>query len=650
VWCKRSSCIVMLVTSMTLWCPNVGRPPEGGNVVYWSQFVGARNQTSFSVSLPEIVHKEPQYWKERYTSWLGTIVAGPCGSLSIEQVLALNPGFSYWWMTVPTEFSFGSSSVAYSTIRAWALVELIEGAGIGELVVVGASKNLKKVLTSWSKESSTKVKFFADPGKNKSYRYVIRRLRPLASASFPSWLVGVLHICNEYAAYAFLRRREPKRGAKNNSDIIIVDYFSNFDPDAASDGTYESQYWGTLPSLISEMGFTIRWIHVDLRSAAAPTISSARRSIRSLEKNSESGSHDLIQQHLSAGVALRAASQFFSIRKVGRLVEPNLQWKDTVTGLNAAPFFQSRVRSDFFGRNAASNALWLCLFDRALECVESDSAPCIYLYEGQAWELALLNARAKRRSGLNVGVAHVPVRNWDLRYALNMAGKRGVAKPSAPIPDIVGVIDSGSREVLISNGVEDNRIVSVSALRFLTKGSTESKASLGDQRRSIPLRVLVVGEYESELLRNQIEVAKELSLLGRYRYELLLRPHPGRVLSRHSSNSGIPLSRAHTLEEALSDCDVVICGDVSSAAIDASIRKIPVVMFQDGRGLRGSPLLESTTLVQTANTVEADFALSRFAEDGWPTATGDGFHMHLDPTLGMWRNLLRKLSHAENGR
>ena len=69
-----------------------------------------------------------------------------------------------------------------------------------------------------------------------------------------------------------------------------------------------------------------------------------------------------------------------------------------------------------------------------------------------------------RGASPNVGVAHVPIRTWDFRFALGSSAGRAEIGQTLPMPAHVNVVDHNSETVMIVNGLEPSTIVRVEAL------------------------------------------------------------------------------------------------------------------------------------------------------------------------------------------
>ena len=263
--------------------------------------------------------------------------------------------------------------------------------------------------------------------------------------------------------------------------------------------------------------------------------------------------------------------------------------------------------------------------------------------ENQPWELALLQARVTRGAGPNIGVAHMPVRTWDFRYALGSCSVGAENGRMLPIPSQVTVIEPKSETVMIANGLEPLTICKVEALRFLLHSSIVKGASVKRTAAFPGQKVLVFGEYDPLMCAKQLQILRELAPLVGDKCSFIFRPHPAKQILQESLPTGVSLSEIHTAGKALAECDVVLCSNMSSASLDANLRGIPILVFRDGRVFNGSPLIAGPEIMYVNDAAEVAAALEELRVDGRPLFMDQTDLMYLDDGLPRWRTLLDSL-------
>ncbi len=631
----------MEMKKLLLWCSPEQAPPPGYFIVYWAQYISEQERKEGNLSLPEMINDDAGYWKTRYLSWLDTIGKSPCGTTTVVDSLLIRPGLSYWWMTIPSDFSFSPTCIAYATLRLWALAQISEANNVEELQVDGADAALKEILTIWCNRTGRQITFTdgritnKDESQNETVSSrVKKRLPPLVK--------GIGFLVRQYLRYFTRNRHQNLLETTNDPALTVVDYFANFDVEATREATYTSNYWGPLASVITPLGLTVNWIHIEVTSVALPDVHSARAAIRGLNRGNSSSRHVLLQDYLTLRVAFKAAAQYLRIRRFTNQVVNQIPWIDPVSGLDISPLVRSPLHSYFQGIGAADSAIWLSLFEEALPPQPAQGA-CIYLMENQPWELALLHAQTRRGGGPNIGVAHCPVRPWEFRYALGSSGVSAGNGRTLPAPSRVAVIDPRSETVMIANGLRPSAIVKVEALRFLSHNSTTADASGNRTAASTSQRVLVFGEYDPLVCAKQLQILEELVLLAGDKCAFTFRPHPAIPILKESLPTGVSLSEAHTGEEALAACDLALCSNVSSASLTASLMGIPILMLRDGRVFNGSPLSPGSSVVFVNDSAEVIAALEKIEPSGEPRSAHQNYPMHLDSGLTKWRALLDSL-------
>jgi surface carbohydrate biosynthesis protein (TIGR04326 family) len=123
-----------------------------------------------------------------------------------------------------------------------------------------------------------------------------------------------------------------------------------------------------------------------------------------------------------------------------------------------------------------------------------------------------------------------------------------------------------------------------------------------------------------------------------------LKPHPGREVNL-ADYPGLRIDQTdRALTELLGDYDVAVAGNSTSAAVDAFVAGLPVVISLDGESLNMSPLrgcrgvrfvTSSAELVHALQTAQSEDA----RQEG---LVRDFFYM--DKDLPRWKRLLGRAS------
>ena len=606
-------------------------------MVCWNKYISEDDQTNGKISLPQIIRDDTDYWKSRYLLWLKNIGDTTFSGATLVDNLLIRPGLSYWWMTVPTEYSFSTKSIAYSTVRLWALARIVEEHVVEDIQVVGANSELEEVLQIWGLKNGCQITFQQEAdgsspfSREESLRERIKKIVPLS-------LQGIGYLFFEYFKYFSVPRPKPSDEPTRSDHITIVDDLAHCDLSVAQFGRYESHYWGGLAEVLESSNLSVNWLHVDLRTSTLPTIKSSKRVVEKLNPNSRDPHHFLLQNGLSLKVLCRSLMTFFRIRHITRKFSSQICWQDPISNMDVLAQVKPVLNSDFNGTGAARNALWMSLFDEFFKSLPKNNI-CIYLMENQSFELALLNAWSDRLSAPILGFVHGPVREWDLRCALGSKSNVTMRSKNLPTPNLICVNGPLAEKVLLENGIPPELLTSIEALRY--EPVTESTEHSLFARPTDPsgLRILMVGEYEDELLYQQLILLGELSEFLPSSFALTFRPHPGSAVRLEDVPLGAHLSRERMLGRDFDKCDLVIASNVSNAALDAYLRGIPVIMQGDGRVLNGTPVPKNANIQMILTAADILPALRLVEEEHNYNITMDSL-FNINPQLPKWRTLL----------
>jgi len=623
--------------SLLLWCSPEHSPPPGFLTVYWTQYISEQERENGTLSLPEVINKDASYWKPRYMSWIDEVGKRPCGDTTVVDALVIRPGLSYWWMTIPSEFSFSPTSIAYATLRLWALAQIVDANSVQEVRVAGADAALQEALTLWCNKTGRQITIIPEKVTNED-RSQNEGIRSRIKKRLPALVNGIGYLAVQYLSYYALHRDQCSHRVSSEPAITIVDDFAHCDIAAAHNGNYEPHYWGPLTQVLEDSELTINWVHIDLRTSALSTVKAARNVVTDLNRGHKSSHHLLLQDFLSIKVVANAITVYFRIRRITRKIASDIEWLDPVSKVDVAALVARDLASDFRGAGAARNALWICLFDAVLKSLPRQTAG-IYLMENQSFELALVNTWKSRPNGPIIGFVHGPVREWDLRYALGAAPNSPAEAKNLPRPTLMGVNGPLAEKAMLANGARPEHLVAVEALRFESGSAVANNSKSAAVDLSSTLQILMLGEYGTAMSQRQLTVLLELTRILPDDTVLTFRPHPGTVRPDHLPQ-GVRLSQGGKLVLDLDSCDVVITSNVSNAALDACLHGLPLIMQGDGQVLNGTPVPREANVYMVTSAPDIATALSNIRHSDQGSRITPESVFNLDPNLSRWRTLL----------
>lgn len=610
-----------------VWFPVDGVPPKGEIVMLWQQ-EAIDPENPREVSIPDRVREEAAKWKGRYGNWIGNLGARTGSKLVLERDL------NYWLMTLPTEPCFSDDALPYKVVRLWALAEVMRDMPVTELVLVEPPRDIENAIREWARSTGVSV---TTTNRILEPRQRGRRISAtLMFSTLISIAQGFGYLLRDLSRY----RGGARGGVKHDStELVIVDYFDNFRIDSGLSPSFVSNYWGELPKLLADLGVKVRWVHIDYRSASAPTIRDARIAIQRLNDGSSSQHHQLLDDSFSPRTFWRSLKIYASILKVGYRSDSRcVDWSDPAGGPDPGALVQSNWTSSLFGLGAARNARWLALFD-ALAAATAKSTPCLHLMEGQAWEHALCHAW-KSEGGREVcGVIHSTVRYWDFRFVPH-SGK-GEFRSRSDSPDLILVNGPIPHKTLIGNGYSELTCVPVEALRFNT---LVRRRSIGEtETRPMGYRLLLLGEYDPPMARRQLRMFNSLARSVMNSAELRFRPHPSMYGMPEDLDPRIEVSTSHNILEDLTWCSSAICSSVSSSLLDAQLTNVHTVVIPDPRYFDGR-ISEAPNLGDQEILSPDEIGKRLMSHRMCTNAASNTNHiLYLDSELPRWRIALAKL-------
>lgn len=610
------------------------------HVVLWQGYLSDEEPESLTFSLPQLIYEDADRWKALYLDWLGNIANAPAHNGNLEHSLTIRPGLSYWWMTLPTESSFAEDALVFRTLRLWAFVELAEKLGFMEIELVGADPEIARILQEWGRETGRRITSARAQGKPSRGLPRLGQLAKSGSVLLQLPAAAAI-IALEFLRYGLKSRTATQRTAHEPHEVTIIDYFDNFQIDQARSSRYRSNYWGRLPEQFALLGIPVHWVHIDCRSTSAPSIDSARKAIEALNENHTAQRHSLLQDRMTLRVLAKVVNQYLAIIRLGvGIRRTRLTWTHAPSRLDMWPLVRRKWRRAYYGVDAARNASWLVLFKGVSEGQQA-SGSCLYLMENQPWELALISNWQGTNSGLVLGIPHSTVRGWDLRYAIGCAHNQASPFEALPRPNTVLVNGPAASEVLARNGYPVHQLESVEALRYLQTTTTTARLKLRNEFNRLEL--LALGEYDPCLAARQVDLLNNLVEACDQDLRVTYRPHPSSVSLLAALDGRIRLSSSSEISLDLAESDLAFCSSVSSAAVDALLAGVPVLVFRDGSVLDGQ-VSGVQVFGSVTNAGELINAVHSFiSNDSVKQSQGESCFL-LDAELPKWTRLLSSLA------
>ena len=625
--------MVKTPSELLLWDLESSPPTADITLILWKRANIAREGM---VSVPSLVEDKAEYFRKEYLAWVYAVGNFESSEGTVLGQLKLNDGFSFWWMSLFVEkCNFAKSPQIADAIKLLAFYVWILSKNIKKISIASSNKNLVTCLLWLGKKLNIQVSWDRKHDKDElpiSWRRRILALAPLRLRAY-GWLF--FHLVQIIP----LRQVGVKAWKRSNATSTFISYFCNFSISLAQKGIFASQYWDGLPQKLTSDGFRANWLHLYVAEGGGIFSGAlrARKYLRAFNANSsESGQcHIVLESFLTLGVIFKALRSWARIRRNEKFLRGSLN-QLLGDSLWIAPLFQGDWMRSFQGPVAINNLLYLYLLDEAFGSLGQQKVG-VYLQENQSWEFALINSWKSRGHGKIIGAPHATVRFWDLRYYFDVREYSNRSLDSLPLPDMVAVNGVVARHSYQSAGYPSTSLVDVEALRFMHVSATHRK--INPIKFSKNFTVLVLGDYLEKVSREQLDLLKiSLHYLPAY-FQYIYRPHPRCPINK-SAYLDMRMDWSNSsLEDLLDKSDVVYTGGMTSAAVDAYCKGIPVISTLDDSGLNMSPLRGCSGVYFVENSTELVIAISEVHENPKSNIPKHDFFC-IDVDLRKWSNLL----------
>jgi len=625
------------MATVVLWDQDGGPPAHSDRILYWRRY----DQGESASSIPRYLEDHADRLKSKYLAFIHDLGEYRAGKKNLVDHLDAGDGFSFWWMTLLAEKSPLKSPRIYDCLRLLALEEILLANPPASLVLESSDRALVQAISRLSR--NLKIRFRARThAQSGEQRTLLRRVYEAA----PSWLQGLVSLRHSLRHWP-LRRVGTPNWYSAVDDVFICSYFIHLDRDRCAQGIFHSRHWEALPKLVHDGGHHVNWMQLFLVSEVVPDVETGIAWLNSFNRDgSRQGLHTFLESYLTAGRLARALGRWVRLVFVKWRLG-NIQSAFDVSGSRVWlwPILRHDWHSSLSGPIALANCLYLTLFDDALAAMPHQSKG-LYLCENQAWEKALLRAWRRHGHGEIIGVQHATVPFWHLYYFDDPRSLRANGNSPMPLPDFLAVNGRVAWNAFADGGYPEEKLIEVEALRYLYLGrelqeGRSGSRGRGEHREPGSLRVLVVGDMIPASMDNLLSLLEDAVRLMPAEYEFMLKPHPGYAVDLGRFPSLKIAATTKPLSELFDHYDVVLAANSTSAAVDAYVALLPVIVAVDGASLNLSPLRGRQGAYFASSARELSDSLQSVANSAVQDFRRDDFFF-LSPDLHRWRRLLAR--------
>jgi surface carbohydrate biosynthesis protein (TIGR04326 family) len=377
-------------------------------------------------------------------------------------------------------------------------------------------------------------------------------------------------------------------------------------------------------------------MHLFVKNDKTPDLKSAKKLINKFQEESSNEEHFLIESYFDLVAYFRTLKfylklfvNYFKVKKYLR------KYCYDENQLNLYPIFKSFFVNGMLGPEAANNAIRIILFERIDPAIFGQIG-VLYLMENQAWEKAL-NSQIHQRNVRTFGVIHIFMRFWDIRFASMKMQARREKGCSSSLPDYILSNSPASTKQILKYGVETNRVQEVEALRYLIS-PINMKVSNSDNLNK--RKILVLGEYSADLVRNQLEFIRRMKKLMDPEIEVLFRMHPSTPFNlTNYDRANLQISNKDLYAD-LEYCDEVICYSASTVAINIVVNDIKISVYKYAK------VLDGMAGIKVFKFQSLEEYLSNYNDYTYENKQENNFRdlINADPKLQKWNRFILDLS------
>jgi|LWDU01.1.fsa_nt_gi surface carbohydrate biosynthesis protein (TIGR04326 family) len=584
-------------------------------------------------SIPLAIEDNSDQFKKWYLDWVCQLGQTNIKGKSVIDQLLIREDFSLWWMSLTVEKSKWKSPQLYQVFQLLALESILKDIDNIDIIDIAVNDaNVFKSVKGWCSKHSISCKKITTQNSVTSpisFKKIFQTLPHILKAIV--WLI-----------YYSISRWPKKnlniesRFSSEKDELCIISYFFNLDEESINHGTFYTRYWTKLHPLLAKNKKKINWVHLFVRSDYCPTLSKAELLTNNLNSNpNNTESHLLVDQNLCFRVVVKTLKDYFKIIYAStnlNTVKKYFNVQDS--NMNFWHIISNDWKCSLFGKTAISNCLYLNIFEEIFKGIPQQHQG-LYLLENQPWERAMLYAWKKNNHGQVIGVPHTTVSYWDLRHFYSASEYSENSCSKMPLPDIVALNGDSAIKAYRDFGFPEDRVRKVEALRYLY---LEDVQKVDKNNKSKGLKLLVLGDCDPTITRQQLVLLKDCLSLIDLDIEILVKPHP---LSPIQKSDYPELDFEMTLlplDKLTSKYNVAFTSNPTAASVDVYLSQKKVLIMHDCGLFNMSPLrgFDGVEFIKTAKEMAAHLSIF----DGESGKLSDQNFFYIDNKLPKWKALL----------
>jgi surface carbohydrate biosynthesis protein (TIGR04326 family) len=618
-----------LTKTLIVWDSPQAPSGHAGQVYLWNGY----EEADSIHSILRYVEANSESLREKYLSWIHELGEQVIGDTRLIDALTLEPGFSYWWMTLLVEKSLWKSPSITDAIRILALEEIVEQRTPVGVLLVSGNRKLHQVIQELCRSLGIQYRW-DNSGEWRSRRPSLKA----AYARLPMPLQAAISVVRYLWARWPLRRARSPGWFGGDLSVFFCSYFFNIDFEQGEAGRFCSRYWGNLHALLKHMNLHANWLQLYVPHAAVPGADAALAYVQRFNQTGTGEEfHVFPEAYLSWSIVGMVLQRWLRLNSIYWRLRAKSAFRPKNSRISLWPLLQRDWDASMRGPAALINLLWIEVFDRALrDAPRQDKG--FYLCENQAWERAFIHAWRKHGHGELTAVPHATIRFWDLRYFADPRTVQSFDVAQMPQPDQVALNGPAAVGAFLNAGFPKEKIRECEALRYAhIQSSYQPRRSTSHDGETS--RLLILTDY---LPASSVSMLKLLDAASDHigvEATYTVKPHPHLMIDPANFQRLHLNVTTEPLEKVLPNFEVAYVANMTSAALDAYLAGLQVIVMLDDTQLNVSPLRGQTGVTFVSTPRELAAALDRAHEQPEARATNTDFFF-LDPELPRWSRLL----------
>ncbi len=607
-----------------IWDSKDPMPSDGGLIITWD----FADESEKVISIPVYIEQNEKHIRKRFLNWTFDLGERKFGSIRLIDVLSIDKDFSYWWMS-PFIETHPYNFPVKNAIFLFALDEILKKTAPKSIILKTNQNWLMQTVKDFCKRKGIEFESQKSISLDES-------IKESATVSPNRVMLNALRSIARHIIRIRKYKESPNLSwISDSKSILLSGYFVNFNKTEAEKGIFKSAYWGDLPEMLSQTGYSINWLHHNSYSSALDSL----KLVNNFNEESAGKSfHTFAEGNFSFLIVLRVLIKwirlnFLSLRT--RKIEEN--FSISPSGLSAWPLFKDLWEDWIRGPLSIANLFVLETFKNSLKAAPKQKLG-LFISENNAFERAFAYAWKRNGHGLLVGVQHSTIRFWDLRYFNDQRILVDKKSNSLPQADLMAVNGPVAEALLLDSNYPHEQIVQVEALRYLNNESPGilKSTAIGDKTT-----ILVLGDISFESTSATINLLSHLPDKTKKLLNVLVKPHPICPIKR-SDFPSINFELYHGSFNEIFRKECIIYGaNPTSSCVDAYMTGLPVIVHHEQSSLNLSPLRGVNSVIFVSGSNDLNNAITEILEKGIKQVKPKDFFW-LDKELPKWRAFLDK--------